>query len=163
MRSWVALAAILISGCSSDGDSLMDSEPLVPDPWDGQDSVVVGQRTGMTIEFDVMCALGGGIDLARPGGLIHRGADRVEITLTTSSSTGYRIGWAIDDGETTWLPVVVGGSQTFDVAVDNQFEEDGERWRFPTEANLAAGTRDCYTGANAGELEITAVAIRGED
>lgn len=68
------------------------------------------------------------------------------------------MGYAVDDGEPTWLDVVSGEGRTFEVQVDARHEENGSRWAFYEQMNLKQAPQDCYTGGGIGAVSLQIVA-----
>lgn len=151
------LAAILTAGCVN-GTGDVESSSAVP--ANVQPAIIVDyEAVVLGAESDVQCRNGGGPQLERSGPRIEAGHGSLHFTVTAGTQTGLQAGYAVDDAEPTWLPVVTGGTREFDVEVaPDAVETDAARWHFWYQLNLPGAEQDCYTGAGTGPRAIRILA-----
>lgn len=173
------LLTLVLAGCAGrETDPVTTSttsEAAPVDPWNGTTRQLILQRdeTGTT-QLDALCLLGGGIHVERDGpGLVLPGTSHLEANITVGpQTTGFQLGYALtrDPGydetqqdNVTWLPIVRGGSESFQVPVPpGAYETDSDDllWAFYVRMNASEQT-DCYTGAQVqGELKFEVQAVR---
>lgn len=165
MRFLLALALLALPGClapepasvtsASDDASQAPAAPLSSP----QVLVDVDARESVppAVELDALCAFGGGVELPRAGGRVLPGVEGLSVTVKVPiTGTGVQLGYRVDDGEVTWLPVARPGQvATFRIPVpEGAHEAEGERWSFGEQHNVFAAPQDCYTGGSVGGWAI---------
>lgn len=162
---------LLLSGClsaSDEGAPLADADGDAGTPDDGATEVLRStkvlarkQSSGTAVEFSALCTLGEGPELAREA-LMPPGTQRLRFTVEPGAAAGgIRLGYALDGGDITWLPVVTGMPASFDVDVDvDALETSSARWSFHYQPNLPdPATQPCYTGAAVGAHRLLVEAL----
>lgn len=167
----ILMFGFLLSGCITDNSpSLSDevqpeSEPVAAEAFSQDAWTTVVDRQASTTEFDVMCAMGGGISVVRSGEMIANQTSKLHVDLTVAATfTGYQVGHSIDGGAVTWLPVVAGGQQqnmTIEMPADFAETDGIYRWDFRIQASIPVAEPDCYTGGGNGEIILKILAHAG--
>lgn len=163
---------IALAGCAAPIPDAVDAAGAAAAPtqsadaWNGTARLLLAERApGNSVELDLLCQTGGGMEHDRADGRVLAGASHVEVRVSASpATTGVQIGYAIDGGEVTWLPVVRDGEATFEIPVTDDLVEAPEgkrRWAFWHQMGTPASDDQCYTGANAGDWGFVAEAVRG--
>ncbi|HWG90037.1 MAG TPA: hypothetical protein VNZ52_04220 [Candidatus Thermoplasmatota archaeon] len=145
-------------------------DPAAPDPEGPTHPTTGGGRVALVAyrnnlqgaEFDFQCATGGKVGLDRiPGARVAPGTSHLEVRVTSPpTNTGLQVGWALDEAEPQWLPVVFADEATQQIPVPPEaLENETARWTFYYQLNLQGAEQKCYTGAGTGERAITIEAI----
>ena len=158
MRALLLLAVLALPGCLAPGPSPVvpaaaPEAASAPAPAEPQVIVDLDSQGGVppASELDVLCAFGGGVPLKRTGERILQGVAELVATVTVpATSTGVQLGYKVDDGDVTWLPVAAPGqATTFRIPVpEGAHEADRPRWAFGQQHNLSPAPQDCYTGGS---------------
>lgn len=167
MRFLLMLALLALPGCLAPGPEVPvapasdDDAPGTPAaPATGPQVIVdVDTRENVppALEADALCTFGGGVELPRAGGRVPPGVKALVATVKVPiTGTGVQLGYRVDDGEATWLPVARPGQiTTFRIPVpEGAHEAEGERWSFGQQHNVFAAPQDCYTGGSVSGFAI---------
>jgi hypothetical protein len=184
MRVWRAsLALLLLPGCLGNpgGADLAPEmpEPVLVDSWGESMRQVLMDVDGESLQLDVLCIFGGGVEMPRAEGRVLAGTGHVEaLVASPATDTGAQLGYVIttepgyderlQDG-ITWLEPVANGERRFTLPVrDDQIEapEGPMLWHFYLRMNVPTGENQpkapCYTGVHYGNLVLRAEAVRVE-
>ena len=158
------LLAVVAAGCAAPGEP---GEPpraeAAADPATEaleERAAIVDAGFGVgAFAFDVLCAMGGSVEIARTDARILAGTAALEVRITHGLSTGMQLGYAIDGSDVTWLPVTE-DVQTIAVAAEQWETAEGPlRWTFHFQNNTPLTRDQCYTGAafGGGRMLVEAV------
>ena len=175
----IALAFLMLAGCTDRAPEPVVDTPAEPGPvtdlWNGtSEQAVLHIDEDGTVQFDVLCLTGGGVNIARnTPGLVLPGSDHLTFRMVSpATATGLQVGYVLDrdpgydetvEGNITWLGIVRNAEATVDVPVPpgaSETDHDDLLWAFYIRMNASDQT-DCYTGAQAtGRLVVEVTAIK---
>ena len=157
--------ALTLSGCLQQGQPQADATNEVGDAVDAltkSDTTLVEMSGGVGVAFDLLCMSGGATVLPRiKGAYVSPEHTAIDVFVhSPPTSTGTQIGYQLDDGEVSWLPVVFADDATQRIEVGPASAEgDAARWTFYLTQDIEPAPRGCYTGAAVQQPAVKIVAV----